>query len=341
MYRKFAFEGDVHDTLSLIPLATRRRLDLAGLKVSREGWAAFPLAERAILCHLPVESDDEVRVYRAALEHFALRASVKLEPIDPSESDRGRWSTAAPPTALVERLRRHGLALPAPWSTLDDETRYCLVKYSDPRKRDESFTALVRELADPLRARTLAILVGGRGRRMGGVDKGLLHAKYSDESLVSRTARVAQDAGFTRVVLVGRASAYEHLGLEIVEDRPGVEGPIAGLFALLDRERAPFVLVGCDMPSLTSSTLARLAEGSPTRAALAPRHAGGGKWEPLFAWFHPARLVSASAAVADESARSFQRWLSRDDVDCAEFSLAESEWRELEDWDEPADLARA
>lgn len=342
MYRKFAFEAvdeDVHATLSLIPLATRRRLDLAGLKISREGWAALPFAERATLCHLPVESDDEIAVFRAALRHFAARANVTLAPIDPSESDRARWSTPTPPDALVERLRKHNLALPAPWRSLDDEARYCLVKYADPRKRDENFVALVLELGAPTRARTLAILVGGRGTRMGRADKGLLRARDTDESLVERTARIALDAGFTRVVLVGDARAYKHLGLDSVDDQPGVEGPIAGLFALLDRERAPFVLVACDMPSVDASLLARLSEGSPTHAALAPRDAATHKWQPMFAWYHPTRLAKARADGGN--IRSFQQWLSRDDVDCADFLLTDREALWLEDWDSPEDLTRS
>lgn len=335
----FAFEGDVHATLSLIPLATRRRLDLAGLKISREGWAALPFVERAVLCHLPVETDDEITVFRSALEHFAARANVALEPIDPRESDRGRWAIGSPPNALIERLRKHRLALPAPWSALDDEARYCLVKYSDPKKRDENFVALVRELTDPHRARTLAILVGGDGTRMGGADKGMLRARESDETLVERTVRIANDAGFTRVILVGRADAYARLALETLDDRDGAEGPMAGLYALLDRESAPFVLVGCDMPSLLAPTLARLAEGSATHGVLAPRDEASGKWQPLFAWYHPSRL--AKARGDDRGERSFQRWLSREDVECAVFSLTDRESASLEDWDTPDDVSRS
>jgi hypothetical protein len=148
MYRKFAFEGDVHETLALIPLAVRRKLDLSGRKISRVGWEALPFAERAVLCHLPVEREDEVSVFRGALVHFAERAGVRLEGIDERESDRARWAAQpGAPAAVSERLARVGMPMPGAWETLDDEARYCLVKYADPKKREESFAALVRELA--------------------------------------------------------------------------------------------------------------------------------------------------------------------------------------------------
>ena len=75
MYLRFAFEGDVHETLATIPLAVRRKLDLAGLKLSLAGWTALSRAERLAVCHLPVESQADLEVYREALRGFAVRAS--------------------------------------------------------------------------------------------------------------------------------------------------------------------------------------------------------------------------------------------------------------------------
>lgn len=137
------------------------------------------------------------------------------------------------------------------------------------------------------RARTLAILVGGHGRRMGGVDKGLLTAREGDETLVERTRRVATAARFERFVLVGpppRLLAYAGLSFDTLADREDIDGPLAGLSALCSHERAPFVLVrGCDMPSLDHTVLDRLADGSATHAVVAPRDPATQRWEPLFA----------------------------------------------------------
>src|SRR5207248_8286849 len=82
MYLRFAFEGDVHETLATIPLAVRRKLDLAGLKLSLAGWTALSRAERLAVCHLPVESRADLEIYREALRGFAERAGHPVVPLE-------------------------------------------------------------------------------------------------------------------------------------------------------------------------------------------------------------------------------------------------------------------
>ncbi len=188
------------------------------------------------------------------------------------------------------------------------------------------------------RARTLAILAGGEGRRMGGAPKGNLPARSPGETLLDRTLRVGRDARFERFVLVGREERllpYARHALERVFDRRGLDGPLAGLAALCEQERAPFVLVACDMPALDAAVLARLAEGSPTHAVLAPRDETSGRWDPMLAWYHPLRARGALDRAIEQGARSFQRAFSL--MDCAEFSLNQAERATLEDWDSPGD----
>lgn len=188
---------------------------------------------------------------------------------------------------------------------------------------------------------TLAVLVGGEGRRMGGVAKGALPSRTPGETLLDRTLRVARDAGFSRVVLVGRPDklrAYETHTLETITDRPGIEGPLAGLAALCEHERAPFVLVACDMPSLSASVLERLRDGHAHGAILAPRDPSAHRWEPTLAWYHPARVGPALDRALSDGARSFQGLFRA--LDCVEFVLSDQERASLEDWDTPEDVTR-
>ena len=46
MYKRFEFEGAIHDTLECVPMSVRRKLDLATLKISLAGWQALSRAER-------------------------------------------------------------------------------------------------------------------------------------------------------------------------------------------------------------------------------------------------------------------------------------------------------
>lgn len=189
------------------------------------------------------------------------------------------------------------------------------------------------------RARTLAILVGGHGRRMGGVAKGLLTAREGDETLVERTRRIGMLARFERFVLVGppaRLLPYARLSFEALTDREDIDGPLAGLSALCAHERSPFVLVGCDMPSLDHAVLDRLADGSATHAIIAPRDQDTRRWQPLLAWYSPARVAPALDEAISDGARSFQRAFSL--MDCVEFVLSDQERACLEDWDAPEDV---
>ena len=49
MYLRLQLEGDLHETLEFIPLAVRRKLDLAGLKLSLAAPAVDGRANRACI----------------------------------------------------------------------------------------------------------------------------------------------------------------------------------------------------------------------------------------------------------------------------------------------------
>lgn len=175
---------------------------------------------------------------------------------------------------------------------------------------------------------------------MGAVAKGELPSRFPGETLIDRALAVGRDARFERFVLVGspaRLAPYARYSLEAVHDREGIDGPVAGLAALCALERAPFVMVGCDMPALDAAVLDRLRHGC-AGALLAPRDANGQRWEPMLSWVHPARARDAVERAVREGARSFQRVFSA--MDCVEFVLSIQERACLEDWDTPEDRAR-
>ncbi|HSN98932.1 MAG TPA: nitrate reductase associated protein [Candidatus Nanopelagicales bacterium] len=143
VYRQFTFEGDVHVALDCVPLAVRRKLDLAALKISLAGWQALPRAARLSLCHLPVESAEEVAVYAEVLRGFAGDAGVALSALP--EVGREAWSAAA----AAERLRaRLGEEAPgeAEVGRLDEEERYAIVKLAEPRREVGKLRLLLGEL---------------------------------------------------------------------------------------------------------------------------------------------------------------------------------------------------
>ncbi|HWL84973.1 MAG TPA: nitrate reductase associated protein [Polyangiaceae bacterium] len=163
MYKRFAFEGNVHQVLDCVPVSVRRKLDLAGLKISLAGWQTLPREERLALCHLPVDQDWEIEVYREVFRGFAARANVPLSPLPGEASNRARWNASRPPELVQTRLDALGCALdPERWARLDEESKYALVKMAEPARDPKKFGWVLEELGliappespDPRRAET-------------------------------------------------------------------------------------------------------------------------------------------------------------------------------------------
>jgi len=99
------------------------------------------------------------------------------------------------------------------------------------------------------------VLAGGRGSRLGGIDKGSL--EFDGETLLSRTIRAV--SGASRVVVVGDVDVP---GAIAVREEPRFSGPAAAIGAGLAHVQAPYVLVvGCDQPFLADA-IGPLLEGA-------------------------------------------------------------------------------
>ncbi len=169
---------------------------------------------------------------------------------------------------------------------------------------------------------------------MGGVAKGLLHT-HEGEPIVSRTRRLVEALGM-ECVLVGAHPAYRDLGLPLLDDDPGAEGPLAGLLALLEHAKGRVVLaIACDMPSIDVAILRRLLDEAPHAPAVAPRSA---YWEPLCARYGPS-VLPVARELARRGERSLQRVL--DAASAHALVPTREEVAALEDWDVlPAPPAR-
>jgi hypothetical protein len=153
MVRRFGFEGDEASWLTLVPLAARRRLDVAGLKLSLAGWQALDRSERDTLANQPVDDEEQTRAYRAFLLGCAARVGVAVSPLSPAEGDRGRWGGAGGvPPSVRARLDRDGLTLPRAWEQLDDDARYALWKCATAGRGGDHFPEVLRALADECEA---------------------------------------------------------------------------------------------------------------------------------------------------------------------------------------------
>lgn len=131
---------------------------------------------------------------------------------------------------------------------------------------------------------TGAILAGGRGRRLGGADKGLvqLHGRPLVEHVIER---LAPQVGRLVISANRNRDAYADYGFPVVADVVGgYRGPLAGMLSVLHAAATPFVLcVPCDAPVLPADLATRLATGLADARADACVASCDGRMQPVFA----------------------------------------------------------
>jgi hypothetical protein len=128
----FAFEADFSRDLRCIPMAVRRKLDLAGVKLKLVHWHGLEPEERQ---RLLAWGDEPAAI--EALRAWLLERSQALPqgPASPLEPAQGcAWQQAEQlPAVLVDSCRQLGLRLDAGgWGALSELQRFALVKLSHP-----------------------------------------------------------------------------------------------------------------------------------------------------------------------------------------------------------------
>lgn len=145
MFTPYAFEGDEVAALTWMPLAFRRRLDLAGLHLSLSSWQALDLSVRRGWCEHATDVEALAR-FAEDVRARCLEAGVAVadEPcVPPSwnspDAARAVWDRASALGAPVTRdLDR--------WNALSEDARYALWRLCDGARREARFVAAVREL---------------------------------------------------------------------------------------------------------------------------------------------------------------------------------------------------
>jgi len=120
-------------------------------------------------------------------------------------------------------------------------------------------------------ARTMVsgiVLAGGQGRRMGGVDKGLV--TLTGKPMVAHVlARFAPQVDAVAINANQNLERYASFGFPVIPDAVGgFAGPLAGLHAgLTHGTHALVATVPCDSPFLPEDLVARLAAALDRQAA--------------------------------------------------------------------------
>ena len=157
------------------------------------------------------------------------------------------------------------------------------------------------------------VLAGGRGSRMGGVDKGLQNHRGVPLALHA-VLRLRPQVGQVMINANRNLGAYESLGVPVWPDTVSdFAGPLAGMLVGLEHcETEWLVTVPCDTPAFPQDLVERLAKGALAAGAdlamAATREADGlVQRQPVFCLMR-AMLLESLADFLNRGERKIDRW---------------------------------
>jgi molybdenum cofactor guanylyltransferase len=156
------------------------------------------------------------------------------------------------------------------------------------------------------------ILCGGRGTRMGGVDKGLQNHKGIPLALHA-LLRLQPQVGQLMVNANRNLAAYESMGVPVwVDPVADFPGPLAGWLAGLEQCQTPYmVTVPCDTPDFPADLVARLADALANEdadiAMAACMEDGQLRTQPVFCLLKSS-LLESLVVYLHAGERKIDRW---------------------------------
>ena len=170
---------------------------------------------------------------------------------------------------------------------------------------------------DP-QAITGVILAGGRGSRMGGVDKGL--QRFRGVPLALHTLqRLSPQVGSMMISANRNLATYQAFGVPVWPDDAGLgehAGPLAGFITALAHCETPFLLtVPCDTPLFPADLAKRMAaalmrEDADLVVASAPDEQGQLRSQPVFCLLRITLLANLQRYV-QTGGRKIQAWTAQ------------------------------
>lgn len=172
---------------------------------------------------------------------------------------------------------------------------------------------------------TAIVLAGGRGSRMGGVDKGLQNFRGMPLVMHTLMRLQMQGGGLIAESMVNanrNLSAYESMGVSVWPDATPDEfaGPLAGFLTGLERCESPYLLtVPCDTPLFPLDLAQRLMlamdeSQADIAVASAPETDDSGQTrirpQPVFSLIK-GELLESLAAYLQGGGRKIDNWTAQ------------------------------
>jgi len=158
---------------------------------------------------------------------------------------------------------------------------------------------------------TGVILAGGRGRRLGGADKGLV--QLAGKPLIEYVMAALQPQVSSLIISANRNhETYTTYGFPVIADIIGdFDGPLAGMLSAMRAANTPCILTApCDAPRLPADLMQRLCAGLVRENADAAVAASGGQMQPVFALLH-CTLADTLQQFLEAGGRGVGEWMRR------------------------------
>lgn len=166
---------------------------------------------------------------------------------------------------------------------------------------------------------TVVILAGGRGRRMGGQDKGLV--TYRNAELVKHVIDAISAQTQHIIINANRnLELYQRFGYPVVEDTlSGYQGPLSGFLAAMCYVDTDYILtLPCDGPIVTADYLSSMAAALNESNADLVVASDGDRMQPVYALM-PVFLRQDLEQFLAAGERKIDRWYARHEVIQLEF----------------------
>ncbi len=166
---------------------------------------------------------------------------------------------------------------------------------------------------------TAVILAGGRGSRLGGVDKGLVN--YQDKKLIEHVLEAIIPQVGRVIINANRNQAeYQNYGYPVVTDElSDFQGPLAGFYSSMNKAETDYIItLPCDGPHLPDDLVSRLSNSITKEDSIAVAY-DGDRMQPVYALI-PVSLKKSLLGFLQNGDRKIDLWYAKHDTQLTDFS---------------------
>lgn len=189
-----------------------------------------------------------------------------------------------------------------------------------PSNQPEPVTTKDKQADTPIQNATAVILAGGRARRMGGDDKGLI--ELAARPMIEYIIDAVRPQVKTLIINANRnLSYYQQLGFPVVEDMMGEYfGPLVGMASAMQVTETEYLLtVPCDSPLVPPDLAERLYRALERETAEISVAHDGERMQPVFALIKR-DLLTDLINYLEQGGRKIDTWYAQHRLALADFS---------------------